>query len=621
MSLEFPIEPTDTFAGVMATREHRAEAKSIETFFNPRSVAVIGASRRQDTIGQALVRHLVLGDYTGRVYVVNDRATSVSGMPAHATVSEIDDDVDVAIVAVPADVRAGRRPRLRQQGRARPGRDLVGLRRDRRGGPPAPAPAARAVPLLRPAADRAQLPRHHQHRPRGPAQRLAVEPHARPRPRRLLLPVRRARLGDPREGHQPRPRPLDVRQRRQPRRRLRQRRAAVLGGGRRHRGRAALPRVDRQPAQVLPHRPPGLAAQADHRRPLGPHHPGRADGPDRPPDRGAAARGRRDVPAGRGDPGRHPRRDVRRRPAAGPPAAAARAPGRDRRQQRRHRAARRRRRVGGRPGRQPLGRRWAPTRRPRTSRTPSTPPSTTPRSTRWSPSTCRRSTSPARTSPTCSPRSGEQSDKPIVSSFLGAEGVPELLRVPDVAGSSAGRGSVPSYPAIESAVRALASVVGYAVWLRTPNGPAATLEGVDPAAAKAVRQPAAHRPPRRPRPRARTSCAPCWPATASTCGALAPVSTLNEALQGRQGPRLGRRAQGHHRPAARAPRPRPRVAQHRHPGRDAPGLAHPQRDHHRPRVGRVRGAEERPARHPGDASPRSRTRCSARWCRSASPGR
>ncbi len=103
MTLEFPIENTDTAAGVMANREHRAEARSIETFFNPRSVAVIGASRRQDTIGQALVRHLVLGDYAGRVYVVNDRATSVSGMPAHATVSEIQDDVDVAIVAVPAE--------------------------------------------------------------------------------------------------------------------------------------------------------------------------------------------------------------------------------------------------------------------------------------------------------------------------------------------------------------------------------------------------------------------------------------------------------------------------------------------------------------------------------------
>ena len=69
---------------------------------------------------------------------------------------------------------------------------------------------------------------------------------------------------------------------------------------------------------------------------------------------------------------------------------------------------------------------------------------------------------------------GEQSDKPLVSSFLGAEGVPELLRVPDVAGQAAGRGSVPSYPAVEAAVRALAHVVGYAVWLRTPDGAAST---------------------------------------------------------------------------------------------------------------------------------------------------
>ena len=79
---------------------------------------------------------------------------------------------------------------------------------------------------------------------------------------------------------------------------------------------------------------------------------------------------------------------------------------------------------------------------------------------------------------------GEQSDKPLVSSFLGAEGVPELLRVPDVMGATAGRGSVPSYPAVEAAVRALASVVEYAVWLRTPDGPVKVLDDVDVSAAK-----------------------------------------------------------------------------------------------------------------------------------------
>jgi acyl-CoA synthetase (NDP forming) len=81
---------------------------------------------------------------------------------------------------------------------------------------------------------------------------------------------------------------------------------------------------------------------------------------------------------------------------------------------------------------------------------------------------------------------GEQSDKPLVSSFLGAEGVPELLRVPDVAGSTAGRGSVPSYSSVESAVRALARVVEYAVWLRTPEGPPDPADEVDVVAARQI---------------------------------------------------------------------------------------------------------------------------------------
>ena len=80
MSLEFPIDPTDTAIGVMENREHRAEATSIAKFFDARSVAVIGASRRQDTIGQVLVRNLVTGDFTGVVHAVNPSADAVSGL-------------------------------------------------------------------------------------------------------------------------------------------------------------------------------------------------------------------------------------------------------------------------------------------------------------------------------------------------------------------------------------------------------------------------------------------------------------------------------------------------------------------------------------------------------------
>ncbi len=103
LRLEFPIASTDTAVGVMQSREHRAEARSMARFFLARSVAIIGASRREDTIGRTLVRNLVIGGYFGRVYVVNPAAEAVAGMPAYQTVQQIPDQVDLAIVAVPAD--------------------------------------------------------------------------------------------------------------------------------------------------------------------------------------------------------------------------------------------------------------------------------------------------------------------------------------------------------------------------------------------------------------------------------------------------------------------------------------------------------------------------------------
>ncbi len=103
MHMEFSIDPTDTSLEVMRSREHRAESASVQRFFAARSIAVVGASRRRDTVGHRLVRNLVLGDYQGRVYVVNPAADAVAGMPAYPSVSAIPDPVDIAVVAVPAD--------------------------------------------------------------------------------------------------------------------------------------------------------------------------------------------------------------------------------------------------------------------------------------------------------------------------------------------------------------------------------------------------------------------------------------------------------------------------------------------------------------------------------------
>lgn len=101
--VEFAITPTDGSLEVMAAREHRAEARSIVRLLTPASVAIVGASRNRDTVGQRLVRNLVEAGFTGPVYAVNPEAAAVSGIPAYPSVRDIPGEVDLAVVAVPAE--------------------------------------------------------------------------------------------------------------------------------------------------------------------------------------------------------------------------------------------------------------------------------------------------------------------------------------------------------------------------------------------------------------------------------------------------------------------------------------------------------------------------------------
>jgi acyl-CoA synthetase (NDP forming) len=75
-----------------------------------------------------------------------------------------------------------------------------------------------------------------------------------------------------------------------------------------------------------------------------------------------------------------------------------------------------------------------------------------------------------------------ESRKPVVSTFLGFEGVPEALSAGTAAAPA--RGSVPSYPSPERAVRALARAVRYAQWRATPPGTVPMLADVDLAAGR-----------------------------------------------------------------------------------------------------------------------------------------
>jgi acyl-CoA synthetase (NDP forming) len=101
--VRFSIEPTTDSIAAIEARESRAEGASTARLLAPRSIAVIGASRRAGTIGHELFRNLLAYDFQGPVYPVNPTSVSVAGVRAYPSILDIPDTIDVALVVVPAD--------------------------------------------------------------------------------------------------------------------------------------------------------------------------------------------------------------------------------------------------------------------------------------------------------------------------------------------------------------------------------------------------------------------------------------------------------------------------------------------------------------------------------------
>jgi acyl-CoA synthetase (NDP forming)/RimJ/RimL family protein N-acetyltransferase len=105
--LTLDLEPTAESLAVQRGREQRAEARSVQRLLAPGSVAVIGVGRTPGGVGRTVLRNVLGAGFTGRAYAVNrafaaDQAT-VDGVPAHRSIGEIGEAVDLAVVAVPAD--------------------------------------------------------------------------------------------------------------------------------------------------------------------------------------------------------------------------------------------------------------------------------------------------------------------------------------------------------------------------------------------------------------------------------------------------------------------------------------------------------------------------------------
>jgi acyl-CoA synthetase (NDP forming)/GNAT superfamily N-acetyltransferase len=102
LHLEFDVAATERSLAVRDAREQAAEARGVHNVLHPRSVAVIGASTDPAKIGHAVFANLLQANFTGPVFPVNPDARSVRGVRAYRSVTEIPDVVDLAVIAVPA---------------------------------------------------------------------------------------------------------------------------------------------------------------------------------------------------------------------------------------------------------------------------------------------------------------------------------------------------------------------------------------------------------------------------------------------------------------------------------------------------------------------------------------
>lgn len=99
--IDFAVEPTASSASVSEFRDRLFTAASIRPFFKPNAVAVVGASRKPGAIGYRILDELRRAEFHGNIYPVNPKAATINSIPAYASVRDIPEQVDLAIIAVP----------------------------------------------------------------------------------------------------------------------------------------------------------------------------------------------------------------------------------------------------------------------------------------------------------------------------------------------------------------------------------------------------------------------------------------------------------------------------------------------------------------------------------------
>lgn len=102
LQVVFPTSFTAEARKEFERRESIAAVNALKLFFEPRAVAVIGASRQRGTIGGEILHNLLSYGFKGPVYPVNPAAKVIENVESYPSVEEVPGPVDLAVIVVPA---------------------------------------------------------------------------------------------------------------------------------------------------------------------------------------------------------------------------------------------------------------------------------------------------------------------------------------------------------------------------------------------------------------------------------------------------------------------------------------------------------------------------------------
>ncbi len=81
--------------------------EAVDALFNPRSMAVVGASANLAKWGHIVPSNILRDGYRGRLYLVNPRGGNILGLPVHRSLSEIGERIDLVMITIPAEMVRG----------------------------------------------------------------------------------------------------------------------------------------------------------------------------------------------------------------------------------------------------------------------------------------------------------------------------------------------------------------------------------------------------------------------------------------------------------------------------------------------------------------------------------